>query len=308
MPLRNNGTSRGWLAPATGPTLIKQESKYKIRIEERDSELSFFALVAVTGGRGGKNPRFFPLCPASSCPQTPDNVLENDVRSRQQRRTNDPETIEIIVAFPGSYCRLNRGTRNWSRLAQGEIRRGAGFARKSSLECENQRRQPLVSQLPDRSGCRGTFTRANARKPRMCVCVCVCVCAYEVWRGVEYGIRTHIQRRRRTCERGWDVQVSKCKSDEKGRKHAKKTYTRSERVEEERGEEGKGVTAETNAYEARRTERECFRVQGRARKKAGRQSSYERERRKGEAGKWEREGRRGSKVERRGRESGGKNQ
>ena len=184
MPLRNNGTSRGWLAPATGPTLIKQESKYKIRIEERDSELSFFALVAVTGGRGGKNPRFFPLCPASSCPQTPDNVLENDVRSRQQRRTNDPETIEIIVAFPGSYCRLNRGTRNWSRLAQGEIRRGAGFARKSSLECENQRRQPLVSQLPDRSGCRGTFTRANARKPRMCVCVCVCVCVRTRYDGV----------------------------------------------------------------------------------------------------------------------------
>lgn len=32
------------------------------------------------------------------------------------------------------------------------------------MGCENQRRQPLVSPLPDRSG-RRTFTPANAREP-----------------------------------------------------------------------------------------------------------------------------------------------
>lgn len=45
----------------------------------------------------------------------------------------------------------------------------------------------------------------------------------------------------------------------------------------------------------------------RGRKPEGRVARNEKDG-KGRAGKWEREGRRGSKVERRGRESGGKNQ
>ena len=36
------------------------------------------------------------------------------------------------------------------------------------------------------------------------------------------------------------MQVFKCKSDERGRKHVKKTYTRWERVEEEGVERGDG--------------------------------------------------------------------
>lgn len=105
------------------------------------------------------------------------------------------------------------------------------------MACENQRRQPLVSQLPDRSG-RRTFTPANAREPvytlhkmyilhprvrlpHACISIRIYFCIY---------IHMRTQIRQRTCEKG-------CASRKCERLGRMRACERDVHIQEEGGEE-----------------------------------------------------------------------
>lgn len=235
MPLRNNGTSRGggWLRP----TLIKQESKYKIRIEERDSELSFFALVAVTGGvGGGKNPAFFPLCVSGivvpgtliTCLKTMyDRTGAPNKRSRNDRH-NRCFSWQLLPIKQGN--ETGRG----SRKEKYDGGRGEGelvlLARVRSSAKISVVSLSSASCLTEKWMQRGTFTRANAREPRTyTIARSSSVCPLGV-RGVEYA---------RICMYR-DVDA-RAKEDETCKSRSARATRRDENMRKRRAHAGRGL-------------------------------------------------------------------